>query len=79
MIDSEPGCVRAETENAVPVRRWQRLQWQYAAPSRGSETSNFTVPHMQAPVRGALPWGAGVGTSGASLTRRAYPVELRAC
>ena len=24
---SEPGAIRADTEAAVPVRRWQRVQW----------------------------------------------------
>jgi hypothetical protein len=25
---SEPGAIRADADAAVPVRRWQRLQWQ---------------------------------------------------
>ena len=28
VIPNEPGAVSALTENAVPVRRWQRVQWQ---------------------------------------------------
>lgn len=27
-VRSEPGATRAETAAALPVRRWQRLQWQ---------------------------------------------------
>jgi hypothetical protein len=27
-IRNEPGTIRAEGEAAVPVRRWQRVQWQ---------------------------------------------------
>jgi len=37
----------------VPVRRWQRLQWQYVAPWSGSEISYRTAPHMQPPVSGS--------------------------
>jgi hypothetical protein len=25
---SDPGAIRADTAAAVPVRRWQRVQWQ---------------------------------------------------
>jgi predicted phosphodiesterase len=35
---------------AVPVRRWQRLQWQYPAETSGSVTSKRTPPHRQPPV-----------------------------
>ena len=28
VIRSEPGTIRAFAEAAVPVRRWQRVQWQ---------------------------------------------------
>jgi hypothetical protein len=28
VMRSEPGTMRADTDAAVPVRRWQRLQWQ---------------------------------------------------
>ena len=28
MIRSEPGTIRADADAAVPVRRWQRVQWQ---------------------------------------------------
>ena len=27
-IRSEPGTIRADADAAVPVRRWQRVQWQ---------------------------------------------------
>ena len=27
-IASEPGAIRPEADAAVPVRRWQRVQWQ---------------------------------------------------
>jgi len=29
----------------VRVRRWQRVQWQYAAEANGFDTSNRTAPH----------------------------------
>jgi hypothetical protein len=35
---SEPGSIRACGEAAVPVRRWQRVQWQYVI-----ETSGFVI------------------------------------
>src|SRR4051812_20366044 len=47
----EPGTVSALTENADPVRRWHRLQWQYSEPRSGSVTSKRTPSHMQPPVR----------------------------
>jgi len=48
----EPGPIRACAEAAVPVRRWQRVQWQYPAPSGSSVISKRTPPHMQCPVYG---------------------------
>jgi hypothetical protein len=38
-IRSDPGTVRACGDAAVPVRRWQRVQWQYAAETSGSVIS----------------------------------------
>jgi len=38
-IRSEPGAIRADTEAAAPVRRWQRVQWQYAAKTSGAVIS----------------------------------------
>src|SRR3954451_17234626 len=51
VMRKEPGTVNALTENADPVRRWHRLQWQYSAPTSGSVTSKRTPSHMQPPVR----------------------------
>jgi hypothetical protein len=34
-----PGATRAWADAAVPLRRWQRVQWQYEAETRGSVTS----------------------------------------
>ena len=45
--------MRACAEAAVPVRRWQRVQWQYPADSSGSVTSKRTPPQRQPPVRGS--------------------------
>jgi hypothetical protein len=53
----EPGTVRAETENAVPVRCWQRPHQQKAAPISGSSIVNLTAPHMHSPSSGAMPLG----------------------
>jgi len=47
---NEPGATRAVAEEAVPVRRWWRVQWQYPAASRGASISNRTPPHPQCPV-----------------------------
>ena len=47
---NDPTWVSAVTEKAVPVRRWQRLHQHIAEPIMGLSTSNFTWPHMQAPV-----------------------------
>src|SRR4051794_38732351 len=51
VIRKEPGTVNALTENADPVRRWHRLQWQYSEPRSGSVTSKRTPSHMQPPGR----------------------------
>ena len=40
----------ADGEAAVPVRRWQRVQWQYPAARAGSVSSKRTPPHRQRPV-----------------------------
>jgi hypothetical protein len=37
-------------EAAVPVRRWQRVQWHQTAETGGSITSKRMPPHMQPPV-----------------------------
>ena len=34
-----PGATRACAEAAVPVRRWQRVQWQYPTDCGGAVTS----------------------------------------
>ncbi len=39
VIRNEPGATRAEHAAADPVRRWQRLQWQYPAEMSGSAIS----------------------------------------
>jgi hypothetical protein len=36
---NDPGTVRACAEAAVPVRRWQRVQWQYDAETSGVSIS----------------------------------------
>jgi hypothetical protein len=36
---SDPGASCAFADAAVPVRRWQRVQWQYPAETGGSVTS----------------------------------------
>ncbi len=46
--------MRPLTEAAVPVRRWQRVQWQYIEASKGSVTSKRTAPQLQPPVMGRL-------------------------
>src|SRR4051794_26102298 len=66
-MENEPGCVSAVTENALPVRRWQRLQWQNAAPTSGAATSNETAPHMQLPVMGTVCSGTRFFLSGGLL------------
>jgi hypothetical protein len=48
------GDVRALTDAAVPVRRWQRVQWQYMEAWKGSVTSKRTAPQLQPPVMGRL-------------------------
>ena len=48
------GVVRPLTEAAVPVRRWQRVQWQYIEATNGSLTSKRTAPQLQPPVMGRL-------------------------
>ena len=49
-IWNEPGSTRALTEAPVPVRRWQRVQWQYWAETGGAVTSNVTAPQPHPPV-----------------------------
>ena len=39
VMRSAPGATLACAEAAVPVRRWQRVQWQYEAETKGSVTS----------------------------------------
>src|SRR5438094_7538731 len=51
-IRSEPGAIRALAAAAVPVRRWQRVQWQYPAETSASVISNRTPPQRQPPVSG---------------------------
>jgi hypothetical protein len=36
---NDPGAARPFAEAAVPLRRWQRVQWQYDADTNGSDTS----------------------------------------
>jgi hypothetical protein len=36
---NDPGTVRACAEAAVPLRRWQRVQWQYDAETSGASIS----------------------------------------
>jgi hypothetical protein len=45
-----PGSTRALAEAAVPVRRWQRVQWQYCAETGGAVTSKRTAPQLHPPV-----------------------------
>src|SRR5262249_34017743 len=58
---NEPGVSRASAEAAGPVRPWQRVQWQYPAPSGSSVISKRTPPHRQCPVYGALTAAAATG------------------
>jgi hypothetical protein len=46
-----PGSTRAFADAAVPVRRWQRVQWQYDAETNGAVSSKRTAPHPHEPVR----------------------------
>ncbi len=50
---SEPGATLACADAAVPVRRWQRVQWQYVIAPSGSRISKRTPPQRQPPVIGA--------------------------
>jgi hypothetical protein len=52
-IRTVPGSARAVAAAAEPVRRWQRVQWQYAAETNGFDTSNRTAPHPHPPVIGS--------------------------
>jgi hypothetical protein len=36
---NDPGAVRPLADAAAPLRRWQRVQWQYDAQINGSEIS----------------------------------------
>src|SRR3990172_7255239 len=54
---SDPGSIRPEMAAAEPVRRWQRVQWQYPADRSGRETSKRTAPHRHAPVSGSVDIG----------------------
>ena len=47
---SASGATIAFSDHGAPLRRWQRLQWQYPAVSNGAVTSNRTAPHAHAPV-----------------------------
>jgi hypothetical protein len=47
---NEPGSRRAFAEAPVPVRRWQRVQWQYWAEIGGAVTSKRTAPQPHPPV-----------------------------
>jgi hypothetical protein len=38
MKRTEPGATRACADAAVPVRRWQRVQWQYVNATSSSVT-----------------------------------------
>ena len=51
---ADPGSTRAFGDAAVPVRRWQRVQWQYAADRGGALTSKRTRPQPQPPVSGSV-------------------------
>ena len=46
---SPRGSMKAEIDDAVPVRRWQRVQWQYPAENGGAVSSKRTAPHRQPP------------------------------
>jgi hypothetical protein len=48
----------ADGDAAVPVRRWQRVQWQYEAFTSGALTSKRTRPHPQPPVSAEIAWEA---------------------
>src|SRR5262245_49523630 len=50
---TDPGTTTAWADAAVPVRRWQRVQWQYVAPVGSSSTSKRTAPQRQPPVSGS--------------------------
>src|SRR5437588_3268127 len=47
---NDPGTTAALAEAAVPVRRWQRVQWQYRAEMSGSVTSKRTAPQLHPPL-----------------------------
>ena len=49
-----PGSTLAFAEAAAPVRRWQRVQWQYDAETNGAVTSKRTAPQPHPPVGVAL-------------------------
>jgi hypothetical protein len=52
VILSDPGAIAADACTAVPVRFWQAWQWQYAAPTSGSEISKRIAPQPQLPRSG---------------------------
>src|SRR3954470_460710 len=54
-----PGVTRICADDAVPVRRWQRVQWQYSAVTGGSVSSKRTAPQPQPPLR----WGIVLSVS----------------
>ena len=49
---SDRAGTNAEIDAPVPVRRWQRVQWQYPASVSGSVTSKRTEPQRQPPASG---------------------------
>jgi hypothetical protein len=50
---TDPGAARAEAAAAVPERCWQRVQWQYSAPSSGASISKRTARQPHPPVMGS--------------------------
>src|SRR3954453_19973181 len=56
-IRTEPGVTTALADAALPVRRWQRVQWQETARTGGSVSSKRTAPQPQPPVRGVPDMG----------------------
>ena len=51
---TDPGSARAVAAAPDPVRRWQRVQWQYDAERNGRATSKRTAPQPQPPTIGSF-------------------------
>src|SRR5829696_6767790 len=67
-----PAATRPPADDDVPVRRWQRVQWQYHDASSGAWTAKETAPHRQWPVSGSGSDGGAGSSTGATLALREW-------